>query len=90
MYKLLFYTYHLSSYNKIGCICSLSKAFSSVGTIYFGSKTSERGFVIGLSCLNGTKKKLFLFNSFPIFSAEPDNPSLVEIATTTGFPITQM
>lgn len=54
--------------------------------MYFGSNTKERGFVMGLSCLYGTKKKLFLFNSFPIFSAEPANPSFVETAITKGFP----
>ena len=77
-------------YNNIGCICSFSSASSSVGIIYFGSNTNERGLVIGLSCLNGTKKKCFLFNNFPIFSAAPDNPSLVEIAITNGFPISKM
>lgn len=55
--------------------------------MYCESNTKERGLVIGLSCRKGTKKKLFLFNSFPIFSAEPDKPSFVDIAITTGFPI---
>ena len=44
-------------HNNIGCICSFSSASSNVGIIYFGSNTNERGLVIGLSCLNGTKKK---------------------------------
>ena len=43
------------SYNNIGWICSLSNATSIVFIIYSGSKTIERGLVIGLSCLNGTK-----------------------------------
>lgn len=77
-------------HNNIGCICSFSSASSSVGIIYLGSNTNERGLVIGLSCLNGTKKKCFLFNNFPIFSAALDNPSLVEIAITNGFPISKM
>ena len=42
-------------HNKIGWICSLFKAYSVVFIIYLGSKTAERGLVIGLSCLNGTK-----------------------------------
>lgn len=82
-----FFIHIYKFHNSIGCICSLSKAFCIVAIIYSGSNTKERGFVIGLSCRNGTKKKLFLFNNFPIFSAEPDNPSFVDIATTTGFPI---
>ena len=44
-----------SFYNKIGVICSLSNACSKVLTIYDGSNTADLGFVIGLSCLNGTK-----------------------------------
>lgn len=86
---MLYYSiYVIITYpNSIGWICSFSRAYSNVGIIYLGSKTKERGFVIGLSCLYGTKKKLFLFNNLPIFSAEPDSPSLVETAITTGFPI---
>ena len=45
----------------------------------------ERGLVIGLSCLKGTKKNSYLFNNLPIFSALPDKASLVEIPKTTGF-----
>ncbi len=58
-------------YNKIGCICSFCKAYNVVSIIYFGSNESDLGFVIGLSCLNGTKNMFFLFNNFPIFSAFP-------------------
>lgn len=43
-------------YNKIGAICSLSNALSIVGTKYLKSATIDRGLVMGLSCLNGTKK----------------------------------
>lgn len=46
----------MNFYCNIGSICSLSNAYSKVLTIYSGSNTKERGFVIGLSCLNGTKK----------------------------------
>lgn len=50
--------------------------------MYCGSKDSDVDFVIGLSCLNGMKKTLFVFNSLPIFSAFPDNPSAVDIPIT--------
>lgn len=42
-------------YNNIGLICSPSKAYSIVFIIYSKSNTMDLGFVIGLSCLNGTK-----------------------------------
>jgi len=46
----------MNIYCSIGCICSFSNAYSKVLTIYSGSKAKEHGFVIGLSCLKGTKK----------------------------------
>lgn len=42
-------------YNNIGLICSPSKAYSIVFIIYSKSNTMDLGFVIGLSCLKGTK-----------------------------------
>ena len=77
--------YFCNYYNNIGCICSPSNAFKIVSKIYFGSNTIDRGFVIGLSCLNGTKYMCFLLNSFPMFSALPDKPSFVDIPITNGF-----
>lgn len=45
----------LKFYNNIGLICSPSKAYSMVLIIYSESNTMDLGFVIGLSCLKGTK-----------------------------------
>ena len=43
---------------------------------------NEFGFVIALSCVNGTKKIFLLFNNLPMFSALLLNPSLVDIPRT--------
>ena len=43
------------NYTNIGCICSPSSAFAIVSLIYTELNNNEDGFVIGLSCLNGTK-----------------------------------
>lgn len=42
-------------YNNIGCTCSSSRAYSIVFIKYDASKAIDRGLVIGLSCLKGTK-----------------------------------
>ena len=54
--KLLVISYSTYIHKSIGSICSFSNAFSIVGIKYLKSATNERGLVIGLSCLNGTKK----------------------------------
>ena len=53
--EIEFSIFLLIFYNNIGLICSPSKAYSVVFIKYSGSNTIDLGFVIGLSCLNGTK-----------------------------------
>ena len=55
MVNSIVYSKFAKFYNKIGLICSLSKAYFIVLIIYSESNTIDLGFVIGLSCLNGTK-----------------------------------
>ena len=52
--------------------------------IYLGKNDNEVGLVIGLSCVNGTKKMFFMLSSFPIFSALVLRPSFVVIPSNTG------
>ena len=70
---------------RMGWSCSPRRAASTVSSRSVKSAWRERGLRAGSSWPKGTKKTFFRFSSRPMFSAEPESPSLVEKAYLTFF-----